>query len=74
MPRVPTRDETYMRLQHHLKEAQAAAAMLAHLHRAQNDSIGSRDSIMASGWLAISEALRLMQQKVIEIATGAIRI
>jgi len=61
---MPTEGETYAKLMEHLRESQECAAMLAHLHRA-NDR-----TVTANGWLAVSEHLRKMQFTITNIAVG----
>lgn len=67
---VPTHGETYAKLVEHLRLAQEDSAMLAHLRRAEGDAKGR---LMADGWLTISEALRLFQRKVSELAQGRLQ-
>jgi len=64
---LPTRNEAFMKLIHHLGEAQSSAAIMAHLHNTEDSA---KDAILARGWLAVSEALKMMQHKVTEIAQG----
>lgn len=63
---IPTIDETYMKLREHLRLAQEDAAMLAHLH---NDT-STKGRIFAKGWLTISEAIKLMLDKVMQLMQG----
>jgi len=63
---VPTTGETYSKLIEHLRLAQEDAAMMAHLVREQG---GVKEKVMADGWLAISEAIKLAQHKVTTLAT-----
>lgn len=67
---IPTHGETYAKLIEHLRLAQEDAAMLAHLRRAEGDDKGRK---LALGWLTVSEALKLMQSKVIELAKGRLQ-
>jgi len=64
---IPTPGEQLAKLCEHLRLAQESAAMMAHLHNVQDSR---KDSILAKGWLAVSEALKLMNHKVIELAKG----
>jgi len=63
---IPTRGEEFAKLIEHLRLAQEACAMLAHLNR--DDS-----ALIAKGWLAIEEMMRLVQGKVIELAKGKLQ-
>ena len=67
---VPTHGETYSQLMEHLRKAQEASAMLAHLTRAQG---GARDNALANGWLSISELFKKLQHQVTEMATGRLQ-
>lgn len=67
---IPTHGETYSKLIEHLRMAQEATAMLAHLRNAEGDAKGR---LLAKGWLVVSEALRLMQFKVTELAKGRLQ-
>lgn len=60
---VPTKGETYGKLMEHLRQAQEAAAVLAHLARANSENN------RADGWLVISEMFKRMQHRVTELAT-----
>jgi hypothetical protein len=60
---VPTKGETYSQLMEHLRLAQEASAMLAHLARANDENT------RADGWLVISENFKRMQSVVTELAT-----
>lgn len=62
---VPTRGETYAKLMEHLRQAEEAAAMMAHLFHAEAD-----DRRMALQWLAISEGFKKMQHSVTQLAMG----
>lgn len=63
MPTVPTQGETYSQLMEHLRKAQEASAMLAHL-AAAND-----DRSLSNGWLVVSENFRKMQHSITQLAT-----
>lgn len=64
---VPTKHEIYEQLQHHLRKAQEAAAMLAHLNNADGDAPGA---VLAKGWLNVSESFRVTQQIVNQLQQG----
>jgi hypothetical protein len=61
---VPTTGETYSQLMEHIRKAQEAAAMLAHLHKANDHHR------MALSWLAVSENFKKMQHKLTQLAMG----
>jgi hypothetical protein len=48
----------------HLRKAQEAAAMLAHLHKANDHHR------MALSWLAVSENFKKMQHQLTQLAIG----
>lgn len=60
---VPTQGETFSKLIHHLREAQDASAMLAHLAQANNSRLTGQ------GWLAVEEMLKLTVRNVTKLAT-----
>ena len=62
---IPTKGETFAQLIEHLRKAQEAAAMLAHLHADESRAIAVR-------WIAVSEVLKLATQKVTELATDGL--
>jgi hypothetical protein len=64
MSPVPTEGDEYAKLTYHLRMAQEAAAMVAHLHNA-NDA---RDR--AKQWLQISEGLKKFINHVTQLAMG----
>lgn len=64
---LPTKIEKYNELTEHLRKAQEAAAMLAHLNNAEGDKLGQT---LAHGWLGISELLRKMNYQVTQLAMG----
>lgn len=63
---IPTKGEEYAKLIEHIRKGQESAAMLAHLHR--DDS-----RVKADGWLAVSEALKLMGHKIGQLATKGLQ-
>jgi len=62
---VPTTGETYSKLMEHLRQAQECSAMLAHLHRAQDNK-----PELARQWLAVSEGFKKMQYSLTQLAMG----
>lgn len=63
---VPTQGEKFAEFIEHIRKAQEASAMLAHL-AAAND-----DKFMQKGWLAISEMMKLTVINSTKLATGRI--
>lgn len=61
---IPTQGESYAKLIHHLREAQDASAMLAHLANANDDRL------IAKGWLAVQEMLKKTVINVTKLAMG----
>lgn len=64
---IPTKSEEYIKLIEHLRKAQEACAMLAHLNNADGDKMGG---LLARGWLGVEEMLKKMLHRVTELATG----
>lgn len=64
---IPTKSEEYTKLIEHLRLAQEACAMLAHLNNADGDKMGG---LLARGWLGVEEMLKKMQWQVTQLATG----
>lgn len=59
---LPTTSEKFAELIEHLRKAQEAAAMLAHLTR-------DEDKLHAQGWIAVSELFKRTQLQVTKLAT-----
>lgn len=57
-PTIPTfagdlsRAETYLKLLHHLREAQSLCAVMAHLHNTESNPA---DQLIARAWIEMSE-------------------
>lgn len=64
-----TRDETYSKLNECLIECEELAAMMAHLHAAEDD-VSPRAQLLATGWRGISQMMHLVRDQVIKLATG----
>ena len=58
---IPTTGEEFSKLIEHLRLAQEAAAMMAHLVR-------DNKPLEAKGWLVVCEGLKLMQHNVTKLA------
>lgn len=71
---LPERAILFQLLIEHLRKAQEEAAMIAHLHQANSGVLirggADKEKTLALGWLTISEALKLMQSKVIQLGQG----
>lgn len=63
---VPTRGETFALMIEHLRKAQELMAMMAHLER-------DTSRIKATGWLAVSEGVKLMIEQVTKLATKGLQ-
>lgn len=61
----PTKGETFAKLIHHVREAQSQAALLSHLHKAE-DTRG--DDLRAQGWLGVSELCGRLALQITELA------
>lgn len=59
---IPTTGEQFAILIEHLRKAQEAAAMIAHLTR-------DDDKLRAQGWMAVSEMLKLTVHNCTKLAT-----
>jgi len=67
---VVTRGETFRKMLDHLREIQECMAVMAHLQKTED---GVKDIAMANGWLAMSEAMRRIEAKVITMAQGRLQ-
>jgi len=65
---IPTIGEEYSKLMEHLRMAEENAAMIAHLHNANNKS-----NATAIKWLAVSEQFKKMQYTLTQLATGRLQ-
>jgi hypothetical protein len=67
----PTRADLFAQIDEHIIKLQELTASMAHLYRAEfTNIIGSKDRAMADGWLAMSEAMKLMRHQVIQLQKG----
>lgn len=64
---VPTPAEEFAQLIEHLRKAQEHAAMIGHLTSAQGSK---EDKVLGYAWITVSELLKTMQLKSIELAKG----
>lgn len=67
---IPTRGLAFSKLCEHLREAQDAAAMLAHLHNTEGSAM---DRTLAHGWLGIEELLKRMVHQVTALAANKLQ-
>jgi hypothetical protein len=58
---IPTEGEVFSQLLEHVRKAQEASAMLAHL-------CDDRDKLRRQGWLAISEMFKLTVKNITALA------
>jgi len=63
---IPTKGDEFAKLIEHLRKAQEASAMLAHLERDHNKRL-------AIGWLGVEQQLKLTVQAVTMLATKGIQ-
>lgn len=64
---VPSRSEVYLKLIHHIDEAQSLCAIMAHLHNTEDNSM---DRLLAKGWLGMSELFRKIRHQITELASN----
>lgn len=62
---VPTVGDEFAKLTYHLRMAQEASAMIAHLYNAEEGSVSK--SVAAKNWLRISENLKEFIQHVVKM-------
>lgn len=67
---IPTRGETYAQLTEHLRKAQEACAMMAHLHNTEDNKV---DRLLARGWLGMEELMKRIVHQVVELAKGRLQ-
>jgi hypothetical protein len=64
---VVTRSETFAKLLHHLDEARDCALVISHLHKTEDTS---KDRVLAMGWMAVGEFMKMIRGKVVDLAQG----
>ena len=62
---IPTKDEAYRKLMHHLEEAQNQALVIGHLHNTEDDNVSK---LMAKGWHGMGEMLAMVREQVRQLA------
>ena len=62
---VPTKDEAYRKLMHHLEEAQNQALVIGHFHQTEDSNM---DKLLAKGWYGVGEMIEMMRVQIREIA------
>jgi hypothetical protein len=60
-----TRGDTFAQINEKLIELQELCAVMAHLHNLQDNTM---DTLLARGWLGMSELYKRTQQQVIQLA------
>lgn len=66
---VPSRSHTLAKILDLLDQLRDQCAVMAHLHRTEDSA---KDSLIASGWLAISEMMAMVRVKVVNLAKGSL--
>lgn len=64
---IPLEGDEYAKLIEHIRKAQEASAMLAHLCKDKSEA-------QSRGWLIVSEQLKLFQHTVTLLATRKLRL
>lgn len=64
---LPTPAEKYAELMEHVRKAQEASAMLAHLEADNN-------KLISQGWMAVSEMFKLVGHKITNLAMGKLTL
>lgn len=62
---IPTRDEAYRKLMHHLDEARNQALVIGHLHQTEDSNV---DKLMAKGWYGVGEMLAMTKEQIRQLA------
>lgn len=62
----PSKGEEFAKLIEFLRRAQESAAMLSHLY-------ADESKVKSTGWMAISEGMKLMQKNCTDIATKGLQ-
>ena len=62
---VVTRGMTYAKMLDHLREARDCSYIIAHLHQTEGNDM---DTLLAHGWLGIGEMLKLVENKITQMA------
>ncbi len=64
---IPTKDEAYRLLMHHLSEAQNQALVIGHLHKTEDSHL---DDLLAKGWYGVGEMLAMAREQIRQLAMG----
>jgi hypothetical protein len=62
---IPTADEAYRLLLHHISEARNQCLVISHLRMTEDDN---RAKLIAKGWAGMEEMLAMVQEQVRQIA------
>lgn len=64
-----TREETYRKITHHLDELEDLCYIMSHLHRTET---GRHDELIATGWRAIGQMMKLTREQMRKLAEGRV--
>ena len=62
---MPTKDEAYRKLMHHLEEAQNQALVIGHFCNTEDDNASK---LMAKGWYGVGEMLAMTKENIRKLA------
>jgi hypothetical protein len=62
---VPTRDEAYRKLMHHLDECITQCQLIGHLHKTE---AGKLDDLFAKGWYGCAEMFTMTKEQIRQLA------
>jgi len=62
---VPTKDEAYRKLMHHLEEAQNQALVIGHFYNTEDDNMSK---LLAKGWYGVGEMLAMTREQIRQLA------
>lgn len=64
---VPTRGEAYLKLLHHIREAEDQAYIMSHLHNTEGNEA---DKALSRMWMMVGERLKVMAEQITNLASG----
>lgn len=62
---VPTKDEAYRKLMHHLEEGENQALVIGHLWNTEDDNMSK---LLAKGWYGVGEMLHNAREQIRRLA------
>ena len=62
---IPTKDEAYRKLMHHLEEAQNQALAIGHFYNTEDDNTAK---LLAKGWYGVGEMLQMTRAQIRQLA------